>query len=660
MKAKMPSFGAYVVLHNAETNHYPWRECIQNALTFCEKVYILEADSNDVDVNAIYEEFGDEPRIVMKRDDKPWDMDDKSVIGRIKQKAREMVKEDYCVYLDADEILQVKDRELLVDMVLNNPQADVYSIPYFTFFGSPYKIGNFKDAENFWRWKIFRNRPHIGHGIHGVARKYDESGKLYMDKAISDGCEIINMETLEVMPSLMFMPPHYGKAGDLYRSVPTTTEEKSIVSTMFSECINDFPIVCWHYGWVNFEEKAKNAIAYWTKTKAYEDKEEHSRLFDGLGEDSVSSYRGEEQQILDTITAWETIDTIPLNIREHPQIIKPRIAAQMQPKILTISLNNVGNFGVPKWNHSLSAGLGQYDVQHFSFDEYVSNAPEGANEIQKAQSFISWVQSRKYDQDALVLFADGFWAATYKGPAKVVSVIHGLWSHPLRDRWDDGLIEQRKQLFEYQIDYYKKAKDMGHTLICVSPFIHKILEKEHGIDSILIPNSVDLDFWDKINITNLEKDKPLILHGITSVNKGSDILHQIENHPLIKDRFDIGSIDEIAAHADVPKAVAFKAADVAFLPTKWEASSYLLLECLANNLPIAAHRAGILCVSGLAHIDNVGVIVDDYDVDIFAQAIVDAYENRLKYLCGRLFLQENEMTNKTWDVRMQQLIYEVL
>ena len=647
-------------MHNAETNGYCWRECIRKALEFCNTIYILDVDSSDEDSKAIIDEFSDVHNIVLKRLEGEWDLNDKSIVGRMKQKAREMVKEDYCVYLDADEILEVKDQAMLIDMVLNNPQADVYSIPYFTFFGSPYEIANFKEAENFWRWKIYRNLPYIGHGIHGAARKYDENGKLYMDKTISDGCEIINTQTLEVAGSLMFMPGHYVQAGNLYRQAPTIMEEKLLVTTMFSECLNDFPIVCWHYGWIDFEQKAKNAIAYWTKTKAFKEGDEHSQLFQRLGEDTAKNFETVEDQIAHTVNAWKTIDTIPLQIRNHPEIIKPRIANQMRPKVLTVSLSNNGAHGVPKWNHSLREALGQFDVQHYSFNEYVSNAPDGTNEIQKAESFIKWIRSRQYDKDALILFGDGFWAATYDGPAKVVSVIHGLWSHPERDKWDDGLIKERKKLFDYQIDYYKKAKDLGHTLICVSPFIHKILEKEYGIESILVSNSVDLNFWDKVNITSLEKDKPLILHGITSVNKGSDILQQIKNHPLIKDRFDIGSIDEIAQHADVPKAVAFKAADVAFLPTKWEASSYLLLECLANNLPIAAYRAGILNCAELQRLDSIGVITDDYDVDKFAQAIVDAYENRLKYLCGRLFLQENEMTNQTWNNRMRQLIYEVI
>ena len=641
-----------MVLHNAETNGYPWRECIRNALTFCDKVYILEVDSSEEDINAIYEEFGNESdnRIVLQHGKGEWDMDDIAIVGKMKQKAREMVQEDYCVYLDSDEILVVKDKSALMDLVLHNSHADVFAVPYVTFFGNPYQIANFADAENFWRWKIFRNKSHIGHGVHGTARQYDEDGKMYMDKKVSDGCEIINLQTLEIMPSVMFMPQHYMEAGNMYRQVPQKLEEKSIVTTMFSETINDFPIICMHYGWINFEEKAKNAIKYWTKTKAFKTGVEHSQLFDDLDEDKVA----------EKIAQWEEIDTIPLHIKSHPDIIKPRIAKQLKPKVLTLSLSNSGPFGVPKWNHMLAQALEQYDVQHFSFNEYVANAPTEATEIEKSVSFTNWVQGRGYDQDALVIFADGFWAATYQGPARVVSVIHGLWSHPLRDKWDDGLVEERKKLFEYQLAYYKKAKDIGHTLICVSPFIHKILKEEHGIDSILVPNSADLSFWDEVHIASMDKDRPLILHGITSNNKGADILKQIENHPKIKDTFDIGTIDEIAAAGQTSKPFAFKAADVAFLPTKWEASSYLLLECLANNLPIAAYRAGILNCLDLQRLDNIGVVVDKYDVDTFVDAIIEAYENSHKFKMGRIFLQENGMTFDVWADRLRKLIYEVM
>ena len=134
----------------------------------------------------------------------------------------------------------------------------------------------------------------------------------------------------------------------------------------------------------------------------------------------------------------------------------------------------------------------------------------------------------------------------------------------------------------------------------------------------------------------------------------------VENHPLIKDRFDIGTVDEIAEAGGCDKAATFKAADVAFLPSKWEASSYLLLECLANNLPIVALRAGILHCPELKHLDKIGIILDEYDADKFAEALVEVTENAHKYKSGRLFIQENHMTKKHWDGRMKQLIYEVL
>ena len=650
MNVNWPAFGAYLVMHNAEKSQYPWRECIKNALTYCNSVYILDCNDDDVDMTALQKEFGSTQGVIVKRDADKWDMDDIAIIGKKKQKARQMVREEYCIYLDADEILYFKNYEALIDLVLNNVSADVIALPYVTFFGDPYKIANFKDAENYWRWKIFKNKPHIGHGIHRQAIKYDDNGRVYMDKTQSDGCEIINVNTLEIMPSLMFAPNAYLKAGELYRTVPTDENSKAHVALIFSELISSFPAVCYHYGWVDFERKARNGLQYWTQTKAYKTGVEHSKLFDGLEEDTIAA----------KIAEWEAIDTIPLLVKDHPDVIKHYIGTQLKPKVLTVSLSSRGPFGVPKWNRMLAEGLEDYDVQRFAFEDHVSTFPKEAQEDHKSVSFMKWLTDNNFDQNSLAIFADGFWGAEYRGVSKVVSVIHGLWSHPLRDKWDDGLLTERRRLANIQLNYYAMAKELGHTLICVSPFIHKLLKDDFGIDSILIPNAVDLDFWDKIRIASVETDRPLILHGITSVNKGSDILKAVENHPLIKDKFDIGSIDEIAAHCNVPKEVVFKAADVAFLPTKWEASSYLLLECLANNLPIAAYRAGILNCTELEHMGDIGVIVDDYDVDAFAKAIVAAYEDRMKYKMGRVFLQKNNMTTKTWNARMSKLIYEVL
>lgn len=652
MKAKLPSFGAYVVLYNAEASRYPWRECVRNALTFCDKVYILECNSQDDTYEKICEEFKGEPNVVLKRSETEWDMEDTLIVGKKKQEAREMVRTDYCVYLDSDEILVVKDRNVLLDLVLHHPTVDVFSLPYVTFFGSPYKMGNFKDAENYWRWKIFANKPHVGHGPHGAARQYNEKGKVFIDKSVSDGCEIINLETLEVMPSLMYMPPAYGQAGELYRSVPQEEEKKNAVGLVFSEVVNDFPMVCLHYGWVNFEDKARNGLEYWTKTQAYKSGGvEHSKLFDGL----------DEEKIQDKIAQWEDIDTIPLRVREHPEVMRPRLAMQLKPKVLNVALTSTGPFGVPKWGKYLKDALEDYDVQNFAFTDYNTVVPPNALEFHKAESFMNYIKQTGGDKDALVVFADGFWAARYPGPAKVISVVHGLWHHPLREKWgDDGLLEQRKILFDYQLSYFRQAAQMGHKLICVSPFIAKILKEDYGVETQVIPNAVNLDFWDSIRITKLEKDRPLILHGITSHNKGMDILAAVENHPKIKDKFDIASIDEFSQHTQMPKAFAFKAADVAFLPTKWEASSYLLLECLANNLPIAAHRAGILNCTELERIDNIGVIVDEYDVDVFVDAIIEAYENRMNFKMGRIFLQENGMTTQQWNESIKKLIYEVM
>ena len=665
MKARLPNFGAYAVSYNVLNSDYPWMECIKTALEFCDSFYILDGHSTDGSFEAIQEEFKDDDRVKVVKSKEPWDMSISNIVGLMKQEARELVQESYCVYLDLDEIFKVRSKSDLIDMILNNSRADVFSVPYITFFGSPYQIGNFADSENFWRWKVFANKPHIGHGIHGKARKYDENGNLYLDKTVSDGCEIINLETLEVMPSLMFMPVQYAQAGQKYREVPTDPEMKKKIGLVFSETIDDFPMVCLHYGWVNFETKAKNGLEYWTKTAAFRSGEvEHSRLFDKnypSNPETGETRMGEEGYIQNKVEEWSRKDIIKLRIRQHPEIMKPRLALQLKPKILNISLTSSGPFGVPKWGRHLETALKDYDVQHFSFTDYNTIAPPNVKEFNKAQSIIQHIKQNNNDKDAMIVFGDGFWAATYPGPAKVVSVVHGLWHHPLREKWgDDGLIEQRKELFNYQISYFKQAKEMGHTLVCVSPFIAKILKEEHDVDTIVIPNSIDLDFWDSIVLKNVESDRPLIMHGITSDNKGLDILPQIENHPLIKDRFDIASIDEIAAHANVPKEFVFKAANIAFLPTKWEASSYLLLECLANNLPIVAHRAGILNCTDLQHIDNIGAILDDYDVDKFAQALVDTYENRSKYTGGRMFVQDNGMTKEHWDKRIKSLIYEVM
>jgi glycosyltransferase involved in cell wall biosynthesis len=340
--------------------------------------------------------------------------------------------------------------------------------------------------------------------------------------------------------------------------------------------------------------------------------------------------------------------------------MKERLAPQAKTKILNIGQDMKGAGGVAKWGRLLTDELDEYDIQTFSFTDYSTVVPPNALEFHKADSFINYLKQVEADKNAKVVIGDGFWASTYSGPAKVISIIHGLWHHPLREKhMDDGLVDLRKKLWEYQYEYFKKADSLGHTLVSCSPFVQKLLKEDFGIETKCIPNAIDLDFYDKIRIGAIDSDRPLILHGILSQHKGLDILPAVENHPLIKDKFDIGTIDEIAKAGQCDKAATFKAADVGFMPSKWEASSYLLLEMLANNLPIVALRSGILYCKDLKGIDKIGIILDENDPKAYAEAIQEVYENKHKYMNGRQFLIENNMTLDKWTASMRKLIGEL-
>lgn len=674
MKLKWPTFGAYLILYNAERSAYPWRETITSALSFCDKVYVLECRSDDdtaKELESFRETLEDEKeRLVINTAEKEWDMDDMAIVGNRKQEARSKVTEDWCVYLDADEILEVKNRADLVDLILHNHHlGHVFSVPYITFFGSPYTIGNFKDCENFWRWKIFRNLDAIGHGVHKNARKYDEDGCMYFDKADSDGCELINIETLDIMPSIMFMPGEYGQAGQVYTEQhPDHPITKAQIGDIFTRTMNDFPVVCYHYGWIDFEAKANNALHYWTKTKAFRTGIEHSELFDGL----ASKVEGEVW--IDgggckkaKLEEWRAKPTIAVHPIQHPPVIQEHIANLTKPRILNISLDKYVEAGVPAWGRQLETALSEYEVVWYAFNGHAGNVPPEALENDKAEAFCKWIQEQGCDKDALVVFGDGFWASTYTGPARVVSVVHGLWSHPERDKWDDGLLEQRQHLFAKQLEYYKNAEELGHKLICVSPFIHEILKEEYGIDTTLIPNAIDPKPFQEAELPEgFETDKPIIMHAITSVNKGKDIREAFRDHELIKDKFHVMRLDEVEEKFQLTKAQAFKAASVIWAPTKWEASSYFLLEALAAEKPIVSYNTGILRSKKVqkTKLDlwDAGIrVVHTYDVNEFAHTVALAHMFAEKENTqGLEFLKRNKMLFSDWQAAMKQVVYEVL
>jgi hypothetical protein len=199
---------------------------------------------------------------------------------------------------------------------------------------------------------------------------------------------------------------------------------------------------------------------------------------------------------------------------------------------------------------------------------------------------------------------------------------------------------------------------MGHTLICVSPFIHKILKEEHGIESKLVPNAIDpTKFQNTILMENASVEKPIILHGITSVNKGADILDEFKSK--IGTDFDVLSIDEVCQKYSCSKEYAYKLASVMFMPSKWEASSYLLLEALAAELPFVAYRSGVLKANPDG-IDTCGKVIDNYDVDEFVKACTEVIADNEAHHGFNEVLKKNRMTMSQWIDAVKLTIYEVL
>jgi glycosyltransferase involved in cell wall biosynthesis len=554
--------------------------------------------------------------------------------------ARSKCNGDYCWQIDGDEIVHEKDYDAINRIIANNQDVDIFDFGVVTFYGDLYHMA--VEGENWWKWRLSKNKPEIMHGVHKQARQYNTDGIMYFDKKVSDSCEYIDANTQEIYRHSMFVNPsveQYRKACIENSSDVNLKAYGSQLSRMANNTI-----CVYHYSWYDFERKFDNGHKFWSKSYAYRNNlNEHSNMFsDTENKSSV-------------IESWNDKLKAPVNVVSHPQVMQSKLSSGMRPRIVNISLDRYGRGGVAVWGRFLEKHFNDdYEVVWYAFNDYIGS-DNNTIESEKARSFGKWLIDNEMLRGADTIFVDGFWGMSLPDDMPVISVIHGIWTHPTREVVDDGLLKIRQFLFEKQLEYWRNT---SHKLVCVSPFVQRILKDEHGIETQLIPNVTYLDD----TFVPIEKTKPLILHGITAKHKGSDILNHIKCSDAFAN-FDIMSLDEAGKHFNVRKEWAMANADVLFAPSAWEANSYLLLEAMAFDIPIITYNTGLPNDGTGDARENpweempYGIRVNKYDKETYMSALMYFFDdNRSVVYQPKQWLIDNNYTISAWIDQMKEAI----
>lgn len=252
------TISGYTTTYQCIERHYPFKECIESLLGFCDEVVVVDAGSTDGTIEEVeklskqykqirfsveYVDFT-HPRWAIHMD------------GLLKSKARKLCTGDYCWQTDTDEIVpdyDYKKIRTLPDAIGEAmKEIPVIFLPMVEFWGSFKRI-----RADFFSWKprFSRNDPRITHGIPKEYCSVDTSGHPYPRPFDSDSCNYMWCDTRTSVP--MALPIA------LRTQDPMSPDyEKS-----FYEALEILPCVH-HVSWLDLKRKIEHYREFWPKFHA--------------------------------------------------------------------------------------------------------------------------------------------------------------------------------------------------------------------------------------------------------------------------------------------------------------------------------------------------------------------------------------------------------
>jgi len=185
-----------------------------------------------------------------------------------------------------------------------------------------------------------------------------------------------------------------------------------------------------------------------------------------------------------------------------------------------------------------------------------------------------------------------------------------------------------------------KSEGKGCQNVSVSEWTRDEVKKVAGIDSKVIVNGVDLEFYRPTDgqsirdIVGVADDEPLVLSVARNVPlKGWSLARQVaESLPDTKFAWLSsgmqGPVPENVSLLPVQDLEAmpavYSAADVLLNPSVYEPFGYVPLEALACGTPVVAYRTGAVAELGP---DRIGALVAEYDASRFVDELARVLEN---------------------------------
>jgi glycosyltransferase involved in cell wall biosynthesis len=267
--------------------------------------------------------------------------------------------------------------------------------------------------------------------------------------------------------------------------------------------------------------------------------------------------------------------------------------------------------GVPRWNRDFIRGFP--GTVHYSWTDFLKDqapiTPPDMPEWDKAKILNAWLKWAKLVTKDDIIIADGFWGTNLDG-FNVISVAHGIWSHLTKEDVDAGKTPEFPAHHAVQVEYRRRHLALGGKIVAVSDFISRQMKLQWNYDSEVINNAIDLEKFVPAK-ERVPRKGPLIIHGVTTGNKGFDHIETIGRMATC----DVMVLDDAQRALGLAKYESLSQADLVVQPSAYEGNSYFVLETLACGVPIVAYNVGLLnSISEICHkkgLDcKIGCVID--------------------------------------------------
>tara|TARA_A100001011_G_scaffold393650_3_gene484055 strand:- start:3414 stop:5360 length:1947 start_codon:yes stop_codon:yes gene_type:complete len=250
----------YTTTRDCIDQKYPFRQCIESMLGFCDQVVVVDGGSTDGTWEALKEIAQKDDRILIEQRIRDWNHPRFAVFdGLQKAYARSLCTGKWCWQMDSDEIVHERDYEKVKKLLKDVPKSiHLLALPVVEYWGGPEKV---RVDVNPWKWRFSRNLKHITHGIPAQLRKTDDEGNLYSLPG-SDGCDYIDKDSYQTIPCMHF----YDQNIHDIRISALKGDQKAAEAyeNWFNNLIENLPGVH-HYSWFDLERKIHTYKNYWSK-----------------------------------------------------------------------------------------------------------------------------------------------------------------------------------------------------------------------------------------------------------------------------------------------------------------------------------------------------------------------------------------------------------